>query len=122
MVVRGVTFSGSMGSEAGAISVKKFSTGVLMSIGICACGIGTRVGSGSALTSVSEGGGGGEISGGGSSKGGGGGGGSNVAISTSRIVRSVVAGSLVYRRALPRTTRIIAEAAMPMMVDLKFKL
>jgi hypothetical protein len=29
---------------------------------------------------------------------------------------------LVYRRALPRTTRIIAEAAMPMMVDLKFKL
>lgn len=72
---RSCNVSGAIGSGAGARSVKKFSTGAVISIGTCACGIGTRVGSGRALTSVRAGGGGGGASGGGSSIGGGGGGG-----------------------------------------------
>ena len=65
---------GATGSGAGARSVKKFSTGAVMSMGIFACGTGTRVGSGRELTSVRAGGGGGESEGGSSIGGAGGGG------------------------------------------------
>jgi len=99
---------------------EKLSTGALMSMGTYACGMGTRVGSGKELTSVRAGGGGG-ASGGRSSIGGGGGGGSKVVVSTSRISRSGTVLSIVYRRAIPSTASRMAEAAMPVMVDLKFK-
>ncbi len=112
--------AGEMGSCSGGASVKKFSTGAVISIGTRASGMGTRVGSGMELTSVNAGGGGG-ASGGGSSNGGGGGG-WKMAVSTSRTVRSAVSGWTVNKRAIPRTANRIAEAAMPMMVDRKFKI
>lgn len=99
--------------------MKKSSTGAVMSTGTRAFGIGTMVESGSALTSMSEGGGGGVS--GISSRGGGGGGGSKVAVSSSRIVRSGMLVVTVNRRASPSTAKRMAEAAMPVMVDLKFK-
>ena len=42
-------------------------------------------------------------------------------VSTSRMVRSGVLAVTVNRRAMPSTAKRMAEAAMPMMVDLRFK-
>ncbi len=100
--------------------MKNVSVGAVMSIGTCAWGMGMRVGSGSELTVVIAGGGGG-ASGGGSSIGGGGGGGSKVEVSISRISSSGTVLSIVNRRAIPSTAKRMAEAAMPMMVERKFK-
>jgi len=111
--------SGGLGNGGGAKSVKKFSTGVVMSIGTVACGMGTRVGSGNALTCVSEGGGGGR-SGGGSSSGGGGGG-SMVAVSNSLIVRSGVMIFPVNKRENPNTANRAMAAQIPRMMALRFK-
>ena len=111
------TGKGVVGSGAGTMSEKKFSTGIAMSIGTAALGITTRVGSGSSLTSMSAGGRGGVS---GISSWGGGGGGSKVAVSISRIVRSGISVVTVNRRATPSTASRMAEAAMPVMVDLKF--
>ena len=110
---------GAAGNGAGDRSAKKVSTGTLMFIGTCACGMDTRDGSGSGLTLVKAGGGGG-ASGGGFSAGGGGGG-SMVTVSISRTSRSGTWVSTVKRRAMPSTAKRMAEAAMPMMVDLRFK-
>lgn len=109
---------GGVGRGAGARSAKKISTGVVMSNGISARGMGTLVRSGSAVTSMSAGGGGGVS---GISSRGGGGGGSKVAVSTLRMVRSGIVVVTVNSRATPSTARSMAEAAMPMMVDLRFK-
>ena len=91
-----------------------------MSMGTELTGRGTREVSGMGSILVSAGGGGAR---GGCSSGGGdgGGGGSKVMVSISRMVRSGVFSTTVNRRANPKTASSIAEAVMPMMMELNFK-